>query len=112
MAKKMPELGELLKSPVKKMNRIGSLDFHLKSLEQFQKMPLPRSGGNLDDLDFDDIQYYVNRLKNGEEPGKRFPRKSRRPLTNWVFRRQNKSFLAVFRLSTNRRLFTTASKKI
>ncbi|MFC0211341.1 Fe-S cluster assembly protein SufB [Paenibacillus chartarius] len=35
------------------------LEFRLKSLEQFFKMPMPRWGGNLDDLDFDDIQYYV-----------------------------------------------------
>jgi Fe-S cluster assembly protein SufB len=35
------------------------LSFRLKSLEQFNKMPLPRWGGDLDDLDFNDIQYYV-----------------------------------------------------
>jgi len=35
------------------------LEFRLKSLEQFEKMPMPRWGGNLDDLDFNDIQYYV-----------------------------------------------------
>ena len=44
------------------------LDFRLKSLEQFYKMPLPSSQnsrwfsllpGKLDDLDFDDITYYV-----------------------------------------------------
>ncbi|SDC28328.1 Fe-S cluster assembly protein SufB [Melghirimyces thermohalophilus] len=44
------------------------LDFRLKSLEQFFKMPMPSSKnskwfsilpGKLDDLDFDDITYYV-----------------------------------------------------
>src|SRR5690606_29462748 len=44
------------------------LEFRLKSLEQFNKMPLPNSKnskwfsilpGKLDDLDFDDITYYV-----------------------------------------------------
>lgn len=35
------------------------LDFRLKSLEQFFKMPMPKWGGNMDELDFDDIQYYV-----------------------------------------------------
>jgi Fe-S cluster assembly protein SufB len=35
------------------------LEFRLKSLEHFLKKPLPRWGGNLDELDFDDIQYYV-----------------------------------------------------
>ncbi|HTG69628.1 MAG TPA: Fe-S cluster assembly protein SufB [Candidatus Udaeobacter sp.] len=35
------------------------LDFRLKSLEQFFKMPMPKWGGNMDELDFEDIQYYV-----------------------------------------------------
>ena len=43
------------------------LQFRLKALEQFLKMPLPRWGGNLDDLDFDDIQYYV---KPSEKQGR------------------------------------------
>ncbi|WP_282936972.1 Fe-S cluster assembly protein SufB [Paenibacillus sp. RC67] len=43
------------------------LDFRLKSLEQFEKMAMPRWGGNLDDLDFNDIQYYV---KPSEKQGK------------------------------------------
>jgi Fe-S cluster assembly protein SufB len=43
------------------------LDFRLKSLEQFHKMPMPRWGGNLDELDFNEIQYYV---KPSETKGK------------------------------------------
>ncbi|MBD2872574.1 Fe-S cluster assembly protein SufB [Paenibacillus arenilitoris] len=43
------------------------LEFRLKSLEQFNKMPMPRWGGNMDELDFDDIQYYV---KPSEKQGK------------------------------------------
>lgn len=43
------------------------LDFRLKSLEQFLSMPLPKWGGDLQDLDFDDIQYYV---KPSEKQGK------------------------------------------
>jgi Fe-S cluster assembly protein SufB len=35
------------------------LDFRLKSLEYFQKRPLPTWGGDLSDLDFNDIYYYV-----------------------------------------------------
>jgi len=42
-------------------------DFRLKSLEQFESMPMPRWGGNLDELNFDDIQYYV---KPSERQGK------------------------------------------
>ncbi|WP_240416257.1 Fe-S cluster assembly protein SufB [Paenibacillus periandrae] len=43
------------------------LDFRLKSFEQFLKMPMPRWGGNMDDLDFEDIQYYV---RPSEKQGK------------------------------------------
>ena len=82
MAKKMPELGEyrygfrdehkavfqtgkgLSREVVMEISRMKGepdwmLQFRLKSLEHFLSMPLPRWGGNLDDLDFDDIQYYV-----------------------------------------------------
>lgn len=90
MAKKMPELGEykygfrdehkavfqtgkgLTPEIVTEISRMKGepdwmLEFRLKSLEQFFKMPLPRWGGNLDDLDFNDIQYYV---KPSEKQGK------------------------------------------
>jgi Fe-S cluster assembly protein SufB len=43
------------------------LNFRLKSLEQFFSMPMPRWGGNMDDLDFNEIQYYV---KPSEKQGK------------------------------------------
>ncbi|MFS0723718.1 Fe-S cluster assembly protein SufB [Paenibacillus sp. 1P07SE] len=43
------------------------LQFRLNSLEQFKEMPLPNWGGKLDDLDFDDIQYYV---RPSEKQGK------------------------------------------
>ncbi|MFC5529357.1 Fe-S cluster assembly protein SufB [Cohnella yongneupensis] len=43
------------------------LKFRLKALEQFRKMEMPRWGGNMDDLDFEDIQYYV---RPSEKQGK------------------------------------------
>lgn len=43
------------------------LEFRLKSLAQFNKMALPRWGGNLTGLDFNDIQYYV---RPSEKQGK------------------------------------------
>jgi Fe-S cluster assembly protein SufB len=90
MAKKMPEIGEykygfrdehvniftankgLTKEIVIEISRMKNepewmLDFRLKSLEQFFKMATPRWGGNLDDLDYDDITYYV---KPSEKQGK------------------------------------------
>jgi len=35
------------------------LDFRLKALEQFQRMPLPQWGPDLNGLDLDDLYYYV-----------------------------------------------------
>ncbi|MCS7463655.1 Fe-S cluster assembly protein SufB [Paenibacillus doosanensis] len=90
MAKKMPEMEDykygfrdehkavfqtgkgLTREIVAEISRMKGepewmLDFRLKSLEQFEKMALPRWGGNLDDLDFNDIQYYV---KPSEKQGK------------------------------------------
>ncbi|HIW33519.1 MAG TPA: Fe-S cluster assembly protein SufB [Candidatus Paenibacillus intestinavium] len=43
------------------------LEFRLKSLETFFKMPMPTWGGDMSDLDFNDIQYYV---KASEKQGK------------------------------------------
>ncbi|WP_128894646.1 Fe-S cluster assembly protein SufB [Longirhabdus pacifica] len=90
MAKKMPEIGEykygfrdehkavfqtgkgLTKDVVISISKQKNepewmLEFRLKALEQFNKLPMPRWGGNLDDLDFNDIQYYV---KPSETQGK------------------------------------------
>lgn len=43
------------------------LDFRLKSLEQFYKMPMPLWGGDLAELDFDDITYYVKPSERSEK---------------------------------------------
>lgn len=43
------------------------LDYRLRALEQFEKMPTPKWGGDLDDLNFDEIQYYV---RPSEKQGK------------------------------------------
>ncbi|OAB43837.1 Fe-S cluster assembly protein SufB [Paenibacillus antarcticus] len=82
MAKKSPELEEykygfrdehesifktgkgLTPEIVREISRIKDepewmLEFRLKALEQFEKMPMPNFGGNMDDLDFNEIQYFV-----------------------------------------------------
>ncbi|AOZ93840.1 Fe-S cluster assembly protein SufB [Paenibacillus crassostreae] len=82
MAKKSPELEEykygfrdehesifktgkgLTREVVMEISRIKNepqwmLDFRLKALETFEKMPMPNFGGNMDDLDFNEIQYFV-----------------------------------------------------
>ncbi|RSL34118.1 Fe-S cluster assembly protein SufB [Salibacterium salarium] len=42
------------------------LNFRLKSLEQFYKMPTPQWGGDLSGLHFDDITYYVKPSERSE----------------------------------------------
>ncbi|MED4164787.1 Fe-S cluster assembly protein SufB, partial [Halalkalibacterium halodurans] len=89
MAKKMPEIGEykygfsdrdvsifrskrgLTREIVEEISRMKQepqwmLDFRLKSLEQFYKMPMPQWGGDLTELDFDDITYYVKPSEKSE----------------------------------------------
>ncbi|WP_101843171.1 Fe-S cluster assembly protein SufB [Halobacillus sp. Marseille-P3879] len=89
MAKKAPEVGEyqygfhekdvsifrtqkgLTKEVVKQISDYKEepkwmLDFRLKALEQFYKMPMPQWGGDLSELDFDDITYYVKPSERSE----------------------------------------------
>ncbi|ATD30908.1 Fe-S cluster assembly protein SufB [Macrococcoides bohemicum] len=42
------------------------LDFRLKSLKQFYKMPMPMWGGDLSELNFDEITYYVKPSEHTE----------------------------------------------
>jgi Fe-S cluster assembly protein SufB len=90
MAKEMPEIGEykygfrdkdvsvfrsakgLTREIVTQISEMKNepgwmTDFRLKSLDIFNSMPMPRWGGNLDDLDFNEITYYV---KPSEKQGK------------------------------------------
>lgn len=82
MAKKAPEIGDykygfkdrdvsvfrtergLTEKVVREISRIKEepewmLEFRLKSLEQFYSKPMPQWGGDLSELDFDEITYYV-----------------------------------------------------
>ncbi|MFC4618401.1 Fe-S cluster assembly protein SufB [Camelliibacillus cellulosilyticus] len=90
MAKQMPEIGDykygfrdrdvsvyrtergLTKEVVEDISRRKNepkwmLEFRLKALDHFYKRPMPQWGGNLNDLDFDDITYYV---KPSEKSGR------------------------------------------
>ncbi|MCT6925161.1 MULTISPECIES: Fe-S cluster assembly protein SufB [Bacillales] len=82
MAKKMPDIGDykygfhdkdvsifrskrgLTEEIVREISNMKEepqwmLDYRLKALEQFYKMPMPQWGGDLSALDFDEITYYV-----------------------------------------------------
>jgi len=90
MAKKMPEIGDykygfrdpdvsvfrtdrgLTKEVVESISRMKNepqwmLEFRLKALDHFYKRPMPQWGADLNDIDFDDITYYV---KPSEKQGK------------------------------------------
>ncbi|MFB5660827.1 Fe-S cluster assembly protein SufB [Alteribacillus sp. HJP-4] len=90
MAKKMPEIGEykygfhdkdvsifrsergLTEKVVREISKIKEepewmLDFRLKSLKIFYKMPMPQWGGDLTGLIFDDITYYVKPSERSEK---------------------------------------------
>ncbi|QDR64716.1 Fe-S cluster assembly protein SufB [Mammaliicoccus sciuri] len=89
MAKKSPEVGDykygfhdedvsifrsgrgLTEEIVKKISQMKDepqwmLDFRLKSLKQFYKMPMPMWGGDLTELNFDEITYYVKPSERSE----------------------------------------------
>ncbi|MFB1051178.1 Fe-S cluster assembly protein SufB [Paraliobacillus sp. JSM ZJ581] len=89
MAKKAPEVGEykygfhdrdvsifrtekgLTKKVVEEISRMKEepqwmLDYRLKALEQFYKQPMPQWGGDLSELDFDEITYYVKPSERSE----------------------------------------------
>ncbi len=89
MAKKAPEVGEykygfhdrdisifrtekgLTKNIVEEISRMKEepqwmLDYRLKALEQFYKKPMPQWGGDLSELDFDEITYYVKPSERSE----------------------------------------------
>ncbi|PTK08688.1 Fe-S cluster assembly protein SufB [Mammaliicoccus sciuri] len=89
MAKKSPEVGDykygfhdedvsifrsgrgLTEEIVKKISEMKDepqwmLDFRLKSLKQFYKIPMPMWGGDLTELNFDEITYYVKPSERSE----------------------------------------------
>ncbi|WP_163536554.1 Fe-S cluster assembly protein SufB [Gracilibacillus sp. YIM 98692] len=89
MAKKAPEIGEykygfhdrdisifrtekgLTKAVVEEISRMKEepewmLEYRLKALEQFYKKPMPQWGGDLSELDFDEITYYVKPSERSE----------------------------------------------
>lgn len=90
MAKKMPEIGDykygfrdkdvsifrskrgLTKEIVEEISKMKQepqwmLDFRLKSLDLFYKMPMPQWGGDLSELNFDEITYYVKPSEKSEK---------------------------------------------
>ena len=101
MAKKAPEIGEykygfhdrdvsifrtekgLTENIVREISRMKNepewmLEFRLKSLEQFYKKPMPQWGGDLSELDFDEITYYVKPSERSERSWDEVPEEIKR----------------------------------
>jgi Fe-S cluster assembly protein SufB len=56
-------------------------DFRLKAYETFVDKPTPQWGADLDQIDFDDIHYFVRAPRRTAATGPRSPRTSRTPTT-------------------------------
>ncbi|SRR5690625_341687 len=101
MAKKAPEIGDyrygfkdrdvsvfrtergLTEKVVREISRIKEepewmLDFRLKSLEVFYSKPMPQWGGDLSELDFDEITYYVKPSERSERSWDEVPEEIKR----------------------------------
>ena len=54
------------------------LNYRLKALKQFYKMPMPQWGGDLSELNFDDITYYVKPSEQTERSWDEVPEEIKR----------------------------------
>lgn len=130
MAKQLPDIGDykygfkdkdvsifragrgLTKEIVEEISRMKEepqwmLDFRLKSLDKFYEMPMPQWGGDLNDLDFDEITYYVKPSEKSESLGMKYLMKLKLHLINQVFQKLSKNIQRVYLHSTNLKLYTT-----
>ena len=101
MAKKMPEIGDykygfhdkdvsvfrsergLTREIVEEISSMKEepqwmLDYRLKSLELFYRMPMPQWGGDLNSLNFDEITYYVKPSEGTERSWDEVPEEIKR----------------------------------
>lgn len=83
------------------------LEFRLKSLETFNKMPMQTWGADLSDINFDDIIYYQKHLINQLAHGMMFLIKSKKRSNVLVFQKQNVPILQEHLPNTNLKWFIT-----
>jgi len=65
--------------------------FRLKSLDLFEKRPMPTWGADLSGIDFDNIYYYIKPIAEQGIPGTTFPLRLGIHSTAWVSRRPSRS---------------------
>lgn len=83
------------------------LEFRLKSLETFKKMPMQEWGPDLSEIDFDDLTYFKKRQTDLLVTGKMYLKKSRKPLNVLVSPKLNVLTWQGLQLSMNQKWFTT-----
>ena len=67
-------------------------EFRLRSLDHFFARPMPHWGGNMIEIDFEDIYYYLKPDRQaGEQLGRRARGRSRTPSTSWASPRPRRS---------------------
>lgn len=87
------------------------LEFRLKALDIFNSMPMPKWGGDLDDLDFNSITYYV---KPSEKQGRSWdevPEEIKATFDKLGIPEAEQNSSRVYPLNTNPRSFTTTCRK-
>ena len=81
--------------------------FRLRSLEIFERKPMPTWGSDLSDIDFQDIFYFIRASERQGENWDDVPGTSRIRSTVWGFRRPSRSTCPVCPPSTRARSSTT-----
>ncbi len=66
-------------------------DFRLESLAIFESRPMPNWGGDMTDLNFQDIFYYMKAANEQETSGKMCRKRFAELTTDWGFRKRKRS---------------------
>src|SRR6478736_3783618 len=60
------------------------LDYRLKSLRAFDRRPMPNWGGDMSEIFFNDIYYYIKPPAGRSTSGRTSPTRSRTPTRSWA----------------------------
>ncbi len=84
----------------------------LKAYRHFEERPMPTWGGNLGEIDFQDIYYYVTATDKAVQSWDDVPDYVKRTSTGWASRRPRRSTSPASAASTTPRSCTTTSRPI
>jgi ABC-type transport system involved in Fe-S cluster assembly, permease component len=86
--------------------------YRLKSLEYFMARPMPEWGGDLSEIDFDNIFYYIRPTEKQANSWEDLPPTSRTPGTSSASRRRRRSTSPASARSTSPRSSTTSFRRL